>query len=340
MDIKNCILQRIFYPKVQPDETFPVFIIGEFISPEARKTFTGKGQILNPQKNQAYSLMGGNWEDNHFRGNKTSQFSFKFAQVETPTDPAGIYRYLCRYKFVGPAIAEQLVEKFGTEALNILKGTPSRAALQIKGLSKEKAVAIGEELRANEETESAIVALDALLGNVPGMPKNLAPRLVKEFGSAAPEMVRINPYVLTRIRGVGFLLADRVAIGTIKIPADSVFRKAAALRHVLDEQNQKGHTWAVLKDCLQQAYALISCDCTDGIAELLKKKEIAERPGMIARIDHDKAETLITGKLLALKQSPVTSPVEQVTCLICNGTGCPACNMIGKTVPDPVEDFI
>ena len=49
-------------------------------------------------------------------------------------------------KGVGPALARRIIDTFGDKALEVMERDPERLA-QIKGITPEKAKALGEELK-------------------------------------------------------------------------------------------------------------------------------------------------------------------------------------------------
>lgn len=71
-----------------------------------------------------------------------------------------------------------------------------------------------------------------------------AVRIQKEFEDKTEETVRLHPYKLTRVSGVGFTTADQIARAG-GIPSDAPERIQAGVVHILgDLAQQKGHTCA------------------------------------------------------------------------------------------------
>ena len=70
-------------------------------------------------------------------------------------------------------------------------------------------------------------------------------RIYKTYGDQAIEKVRENTYRLALdIHGIGFKTADSLA-QNLGIPADSLIRAQAGVRHVLQEWSGEGHCAAV-----------------------------------------------------------------------------------------------
>ena len=69
----------------------------------------------------------------------------------------------------------------------------------------------------------------------------LVPRIDKHYGEGAHEVVRVRPYELTSVFGVGFHTADRIARAG-GVAADSPARTRARVVHVLAEAEKDGST--------------------------------------------------------------------------------------------------
>lgn len=230
---KSGRLLRITYQNAENN-----FLIGRFEDDDLH-TFTAIGTLASPQPGLAYELTG-EWVDNEKYGR---QFRFDRHRTIIPKDPIGIYRYLIKTcKFIGPKISEAIIDRYGKDTIDILKTEPDRVASDIKGITPQRANEIKTALLENEENEQLQIELEGML-NIPGIRKNLIFDLIDEYRSDAPAIVRANPYILTEFHGVGFVLADRIAID-LGIDPTSIHRKKAALIYVITEEMQKnGHTW-------------------------------------------------------------------------------------------------
>jgi exodeoxyribonuclease V alpha subunit len=178
----------------------------------------------------------GNWVSDSKYG---LQFEVQYAQEIVPTSVEGLERYLGSGKIpgIGPAVAKAIVKKWGTDTIRVLDEEPQLLA-QIKGLTAPRIQAIGELWKTKRST----VGLVAFLG-LHGVGESKALRVIEEFGTEGLEArIRANPYMLTRVDGVGFKTADELAL-SLGIPADDPMRVQASLAHNLDERvNQGGDT--------------------------------------------------------------------------------------------------
>jgi exodeoxyribonuclease V alpha subunit len=88
-----------------------------------------------------------------------------------------------------------------------------------------------------------------------GVSTGLAVKIYKQYGEAALEVVRTDPYRLARdIRGVGFKTADRLA-QSLGLPRDHPARLEAGLVYALNEMSDEGHVYAPWPAVLEEAAA-------------------------------------------------------------------------------------
>lgn len=139
-------------------------------------------------------------------------------------------------KGLGPKQAARIVEAFGDAALDVLDATPSRLT-EVPGLG-DKTVA--KVTQSWGEHRAAARILAALAGHDIG--PGTALRIYKHYGAAAVDIIRTDPYRLSReIRGIGFKQAD--AIGRAAgIEVDAPSRIEAGLVHTMGEAVSRGST--------------------------------------------------------------------------------------------------
>ena len=205
----------------------------------------------------------------------------------------------------GPKMARQMVGAFGEATLEVLKNDPHRVAETISGITLSRAQEISKILQDQAEMEATIIDLETLLGGH-RVPKQTIPVLVKQFGADAPARIRRDPYLLTDLRGIGFISADRVAMG-IGFDRQGRARLKAAILHILrDMADTRGHTCLPLdklEDCLQKLIGLPS----GGVAlELSQTGHVTLQDEMIALEDLARDEKYVAGsvRLLLEKKAP------------------------------------
>jgi exodeoxyribonuclease V alpha subunit len=127
------------------------------------------------------------------------------ARPLAPSDSAALVGYLRRIKNIGEKRAKALVERFGEDqVLDAIDREPAAAFRQV-GLNPyraEDAAHSWNELRTTRR-------LHMLLA--PHGLAYLVKRISDEYPSTAYRVVTENPYELTRVFGVGFKVADRIA---------------------------------------------------------------------------------------------------------------------------------
>ena len=156
-----------------------------------------------------------------------------------PEDEDEIYNYLCSgiCKGVGPATARRIVDRFGVETLDILEREPERLNL-LKGITPKKA----QEIAASFRQHMGLRRLMEFLARYQ-LPPALAVQLRQQYGDAALEMVRENPYLLSRDQcGVEFSVTDEIAM-SMGIAADSDERLQAAVLFELNHNENNGHVF-------------------------------------------------------------------------------------------------
>jgi len=258
------------------------------------------GNMLNPQEGMTYKLQG-EWSVHPEFG---KQFKFSHYTAVKPKDENGIYKYLVRTaKWIGPSIAQSLVEIYGDNTLEVLREDPEMVAAEIRGITEKKAKEIQEILIDHEELESILVDLMAIL-NIPGLRRSLPYEMIEKFGSNAAEILKENPYIIVNFRGSGFLIADRLALQSLNIDPDSMFRVKAAIEYAMDQDlHGNGNTWIDQDQLIYNVKELTSVDNLElilsGIGKLLDKKAIVITTDgeWLALYEVDENETYIADKI-------------------------------------------
>ena len=139
-------------------------------------------------------------------------------------------------KGIGPATARRIIQTFGAKALEVIEKEPERLA-QIKGITKEKALEISQEL----QRVYGIRELMAFLGAYGVRPED-AVLVWKEYGQGSISCIQEDPYCLC---GPGlelsFQIADSIA-ESMEMPRDDSGRVQAGLLYVLRHNLNNGHT--------------------------------------------------------------------------------------------------
>ena len=182
-----------------------------------------------------------------------------------PEEEAEIACYLASgvCKGVGPATAERIVDRFGAETLDILEREPERLTT-IKGITAKKAQEIAESFRRH----MGLRRLMAFLARYQ-LPPVLAMQLRRQYGDAALEKVKENPYLLSGDAcGVEFAVTDQIAL-ELGMDPDSGQRLQAAVTFELGHnENSGGHVFLPRNKLIGATAQLLSCG-TDQVEKAL-----------------------------------------------------------------------
>lgn len=169
-----------------------------------------------------------------------------------PHGQAGVTRYLMQAPNIGHAHASALWEKFGSDAVRILREQPDVAAAAVGGqLTEEKAREAAAHLEREKGLEDCSIEMVNLLGGR-GFPRDTAKKAVQEYGNRAHELIQANPYLLMRFRGCGFGRCDQMYLDLGGNP-DRLKRQSLCAWYAL-ARDTEGHTWhpkKVIRDGLR-----------------------------------------------------------------------------------------
>ena len=181
-----------------------------------------------------------------------------------PEDEEEIFSYLSSgvCKGVGPATARRIVERFGPETLDVLDREPERLTT-LKGITARKA----QEIAENYRQHMGLRRLMAFLAQYQ-LPPVLAMELRRQYGDAALEKVRENPYLLSgEACGVAFSVTDEMAMG-MGMAADSDQRLQAAVTFELSHNENNGHVFLPRNKLIAATAQLLDCG-TDLVEQAL-----------------------------------------------------------------------
>ncbi|MCF7853601.1 MAG: ATP-dependent RecD-like DNA helicase [Candidatus Pacebacteria bacterium] len=176
----------------------------------------------------------GRWETHSRHGR---QFRVTQYRALLPSSEKGIRRYLASGLIpgIGPKLADRIVERFGTDALNVLDHYPKRLT-DIPGLGKKRVDMINKAWKEHSRQRDTYIFLQGL-----GLGPSYCAKIFNAYGAGAAETVRRNPYQLaTDIHGIGFTMADRIA-RELGINPESPVRLAAGIVYALQKLAEDGH---------------------------------------------------------------------------------------------------
>lgn len=191
---------------------------------------------------------------------------FKADAVETavPETQAQVLRFLSTgaIKGIGPATARKIVETFREDTLDVIENSPLDL-IAIKGISREKALAISEEYKK----QYGIRDIMLFLSRFKITPAEAA-NIFRVLGVASVEIIRSNPYCLCG-EGIDFPFdrAEEIA-EYFELPEDNTYRLSAGIEYVLRRNLANGHTCLPKGKLLEAASRLLAVS-PDRLAEIL-----------------------------------------------------------------------
>jgi len=236
------------------------------------------------------------------------QLSAESVERRLPQEEEDIVSYLSSgiLKGIGPATAQRLVERFGTDTLRVLEEEPERLKT-IKGITAKKAVELSEAFRALTGLRQVMEFLARY-----DLPVYLAMAVQRTYGDNALQMLRDDPYILSRAQfGVDFAVADAIAI-SMGFVGDDPCRLRAAIEYELAHNAGNGHVFLPREKLLAATAQLVDVD-TDMVETALDKLidsfAVVEKP--IANVRGCylprmyQAETFVAQRLLSMLRTPV-----------------------------------
>ena len=236
------------------------------------------------------------------------QLSAESVERRLPQEEEDIVSYLSSgiLKGIGPATAQRLVERFGTDTLRVLEEEPERLKT-IKGITAKKAVELSEAFRALTGLRQVMEFLARY-----DLPVYLAMAVQRTYGDNALQMLLDDPYILSRAQfGVDFAVADAIAI-SMGFGGDDPCRLRAAIEYELAHNAGNGHVFLPREKLLAATAQLVDVD-TDMVETALDKLidsfAVVEKP--IANVRGCylprmyQAETFVAQRLLSMLRTPV-----------------------------------
>ncbi|MFP4226469.1 MAG: helix-hairpin-helix domain-containing protein, partial [Desulfobacterales bacterium] len=286
------------------------FTVARLIMDQSRTPVTVVGPMPSPVAGENVRLTG-RWTTHPRYG---EQFRIEAIESRLPATIEGIKNYLTAgvIKGIGRATAENIVKTFGTDTFNVIETAPEKLTA-VEGIGPARAKAIYEQWQAMQAFRQIMAYLEQN-----GVSGGYAEKIFNLYGPAAIDIIRESPYRLCDdIRGIGFAIADRIAINE-GIAPQTPERAAACVRHLLQEAAGKGHVFLLEDDLLDHARRLFEiegediraaihalADADEVVVDDLPEAEASRRIYPKALFD---AEAAIAHRLSGLLALPVTPP--------------------------------
>ncbi len=256
----------------------------------------------------------GKWVNHPHYG---EQFKAELCERQLPKTGDSIVKFLGSgiIKGVREATAGKIIERFGEGALDILESQPNRLS-EIKGISLEKALAIGQAFREYGKRWDISAFLQQY-----GIGPVFINKIYKQFGDEAVRIIKDNPYRLAdEIPGIGFKTADRIALSLGMDPL-SDNRVGSCIIHVLIQAAvDYGHTYLPLEDILEYVSGMLGAEAGSvrdaAISLAVNQKVIIEKSRGTENAylkSLNQAEEDVSRKLLHLSLVKFNHPFETLS---------------------------
>ena len=223
-----------------PESGYAIFKIKR---EEDNQPIVAKGHVPNPIAG-ARIVYEGRWDRDAKRN--TPFFNISQAKVDYAAGGKTAIRELLVSDFmpgIGPAMADKIVNHFGTNALDIIENHPNRLK-EIYGIGDVMMMRIHDGYMQIAKDQELIAIL------LPYLSMQKISAIIKKFGSGqmALDEIKENPYVLyQKFSGIGFPTADKIALGGCGLQRQDPRRVTAIVLYTLEvEAQMKGNSFVWL----------------------------------------------------------------------------------------------
>lgn len=251
-------------------------------------------------------LVDGNWKIDSKYGR---QFLAESWEETMPATVFGIEKYLGSglIKGVGPKFAKRIVQKFGTETIEVIESDEKRL-LEVEGIGKKRIRMIHESWEKQKEIKNIMLFLQDH-----GVSTAFAGKIYRQYGNESIQIVKENPFRLADdIWGIGFRTADGIA-QKLGFEKDDFARIRSGIMYTLSALADEGHVYAEREQLIKKAVELLEADemCIAGAIEKMR-----ENKDLICEVWREEegdsiylppfyyAETGVASRLRRLTQTP------------------------------------
>lgn len=225
------------------------FTVAQLQQPKSKELLCIVGTMPGLQPGETIRCFG-QFKNNLLHG---KQFEVSSYKTEAPADIVGIKKYLGSglIKGIGPKYAARIVEKFGTDTLNIIDQFPEKLS-EIQGLGAKRVEKIKTCWLDQKYVREVMIFLQSY-----GVSPSFAQKIFKTYKDQSIKKVKENPFQLARdIFGIGFKTAD--ALGQkMGIAKDAPQRIDAGIEYVLSQLSTDGNVCYPVDEFLIEAEKIL-----------------------------------------------------------------------------------
>lgn len=284
---------------------------------EPRESCSVSGLIPLMEVGKTYQAEG-EWSTHPKYGLQFHVGKDQVAQEKLPVTEEGLYAYLSSgiISGIGPSYAQKILDQFGALTPDIIENHPEQLET-VPGIGQKRRERIHESWMSSK----AIQSLAQLLAPY-HVTANKILKIYGQFGDKAVAIIQKNPYRLIEIAGIGFKIADALAL-KMGVQKDSPYRIEAGTFFCLEQQEQKGNVCANQQGLLWDCHKLLDLPedkimpiwtAMEQPTERRGAKLIAERKEIYLRslyqAEQGAAEQL--ARLAQTRRSPSTVTPEEI----------------------------
>ena len=215
-------------------------------------------------------LCRGEWKVDKRYG---SQFVAATWEETMPATVYGIEKYLGSglVKGIGPRFARAIVQRFGTETIDIIE-TDIERLYEVPNIGRKRVAKIRESWEKQKDIKNVMLFLQGY-----GVSTAYAAKIYREYGKESIEKVRENPYRLADdIWGIGFKTADGIA-AKMGYEKEDPRRCRSGILYTLGQLSDEGHVYAGEEQLVKTAGQLLEAGETairDTLAGMLQAEDL------------------------------------------------------------------
>lgn len=237
------------------------------------------------------------------------QFVCETWEEVMPATVYGIEKYLGSglVKGIGPKFAHLIVERFGTETIDIIEEDIERL-YEVPGIGKKRVEKIRESWEKQKDIKNVMLFLQQY-----GVSTAYAAKIYRQYGKESIDQVKENPYRLADdIWGIGFKTADGIA-GKMGYGKNDLRRCRSGIQYTLNELADEGHVYAVEEQLIEAAGKLLEADrepIVQAMAGMIASEDLIREQEAIYLPPFYHSERGTAGRLLALMASKSSALFE------------------------------
>lgn len=215
-------------------------------------------------------LCRGEWKVDKRYG---SQFVAATWEETMPATVYGIEKYLGSglVKGIGPRFARAIVQRFGTETIDIIE-TDIERLYEVPNIGRKRVAKIRESWEKQKDIKNVMLFLQGY-----GVSTAYAAKIYREYGKESIDKVRENPYRLADdIWGIGFKTADGIA-AKMGYGKEDPRRCRSGILYTLGQLSDEGHVYAGEEQLVKTAGQLLEAGeaaIRDTLAGMLQAEDL------------------------------------------------------------------